>query len=57
MSSGTQVDNQAVTEPGDSESVLARELEYHERLYSGFAQSHFARPALPRKKNNATKMP
>jgi SAM-dependent methyltransferase len=27
-------------------SVLARELEYHERLYAGFAQSHFARPAV-----------
>jgi len=27
-------------------SVLARELEYHERLYSGFAQRHFARPAV-----------
>ncbi|HUI57694.1 MAG TPA: methyltransferase domain-containing protein [Bryobacteraceae bacterium] len=26
--------------------VLARELEYHEKLYSGFAQSHFARPAV-----------
>jgi SAM-dependent methyltransferase len=28
------------------ELVLARELEYHEKLYSGFAQSHFARPAV-----------
>jgi len=27
-------------------SVLAREIEYHERLYSGFAQQHFARPAV-----------
>jgi SAM-dependent methyltransferase len=26
--------------------VLARELEYHEKLYSGFAQTHFARPAV-----------
>ena len=26
--------------------VLRRELEYHERLYSGFAQWHFARPAV-----------
>jgi SAM-dependent methyltransferase len=26
--------------------VLARELDYHERLYSGFAQRHFARPAV-----------
>ncbi|MGH9721000.1 MAG: class I SAM-dependent methyltransferase [Bryobacteraceae bacterium] len=26
--------------------VLDRELEYHERLYSGFAQKHFARPAV-----------
>ena len=28
------------------EDILARELEYHERLYAGFAQSHFARPAV-----------
>ncbi|HLK68222.1 MAG TPA: class I SAM-dependent methyltransferase [Bryobacteraceae bacterium] len=27
-------------------SVLDRELAYHEKLYSGFAQSHFARPAV-----------
>ncbi len=26
--------------------VLRRELDYHEKLYSGFAQSHFARPAV-----------
>lgn len=26
--------------------VLARELAYHERLYSGFAQQHFAKPAV-----------
>jgi SAM-dependent methyltransferase len=26
--------------------VLAREVEYHERLYAGFAQEHFARPAV-----------
>lgn len=26
--------------------VLARELAYHERLYSGFAQQHFALPAV-----------
>jgi cyclopropane fatty-acyl-phospholipid synthase-like methyltransferase len=26
--------------------ILERELEYHERLYAGFAQSHFARPAV-----------
>ena len=25
---------------------MNRELEYHERLYSGFAQSHFAKPAV-----------
>jgi SAM-dependent methyltransferase len=30
----------------DIAPVLARELEYHERLYAGFAQSHFARPAV-----------
>jgi SAM-dependent methyltransferase len=28
------------------QSVLAREIEYHERLYAGFAQKHFARPAV-----------
>jgi len=27
-------------------SVLERELEYHEKLYAGFAQRHFARPAV-----------
>ena len=27
-------------------SVQQRELAYHEKLYSGFAQSHFARPAV-----------
>ena len=26
--------------------ALQRELEYHEKLYSGFAQTHFARPAV-----------
>ena len=26
--------------------ALQRELEYHEKLYSGFAQAHFARPAV-----------
>jgi len=26
--------------------ALRRELEYHEKLYSGFAQAHFARPAV-----------
>jgi cyclopropane fatty-acyl-phospholipid synthase-like methyltransferase len=26
--------------------VLERELAYHEKLYSGFAQTHFARPAV-----------
>jgi SAM-dependent methyltransferase len=26
--------------------VLERELEYHEKLYSGFAQTHFAKPAV-----------
>jgi SAM-dependent methyltransferase len=29
--------------PGE---VFARELAYHEKLYSGFAQAHFARPAV-----------
>lgn len=29
-----------------AKGVLARELEYHEKLYSGFAQAHFARPAV-----------
>jgi SAM-dependent methyltransferase len=31
---------------GEERQVLARELEYHEKLYSGFAQRHFARPAV-----------
>ena len=26
--------------------VLKRELAYHEKLYAGFAQRHFARPAV-----------
>lgn len=30
----------------DSRDVLERELQYHEKLYSGFAQQHFARPAV-----------
>jgi SAM-dependent methyltransferase len=30
----------------DPNGALQRELHYHERLYSGFAQSHFARPAV-----------
>src|ERR1700683_2128732 len=28
------------------DAVLQRELAYHEKLYSGFAQAHFARPAV-----------
>jgi SAM-dependent methyltransferase len=28
------------------QQVLERELAYHEKLYAGFAQSHFARPAV-----------
>jgi SAM-dependent methyltransferase len=28
------------------ETILTRELDYHERLYSGFAQQHFAKPAV-----------
>jgi SAM-dependent methyltransferase len=30
----------------DAREVLQRELRYHEKLYSGFAQKHFARPAV-----------
>jgi len=30
----------------DSSDVLRRELRYHEKLYAGFAQRHFARPAV-----------
>ena len=30
----------------EEQSVLAREIEYHERLYAGFAQKHFARAAV-----------
>jgi len=29
-----------------SSDSLQREIEYHEKLYSGFAQSHFAKPAV-----------
>ena len=29
-----------------ADDVLKRELDYHEKLYSGFAQRHFARPAV-----------
>lgn len=35
-----------MTAERNQHDVLARELEYHEKLYSGFAQSHFARPAV-----------
>jgi SAM-dependent methyltransferase len=31
---------------GAPDEIFARELAYHERLYSGFAQAHFARPAV-----------
>jgi SAM-dependent methyltransferase len=30
----------------ETKPVLAREVEYHEKLYAGFAQEHFARPAV-----------
>jgi cyclopropane fatty-acyl-phospholipid synthase-like methyltransferase len=30
----------------DEQGVLESELRYHEKLYGGFAQSHFARPAV-----------
>ncbi len=30
----------------EEQSALAREIEYHERLYAGFAQQHFARLAV-----------
>jgi len=32
--------------PLENNPALQRELEYHERLYGGFAQRHFARPAV-----------
>ena len=32
--------------PDPAGPVLERELAYHEKLYSGFAQKHFARPAV-----------
>ena len=32
--------------PDSTEGVRQRELAYHEELYSGFAQKHFARPAV-----------
>lgn len=31
---------------GTPDEVFARELAYHEKLYAGFAQAHFARPAV-----------
>ncbi len=34
------------------DDILARELAYHENLYSGFAQSHFARPAVRALRSN-----
>jgi hypothetical protein len=30
----------------DEKRLLEAELEYHEKLYSGFAQKHFAKPAV-----------
>jgi len=30
----------------EADGVFQRELAYHEKLYSGFAQAHFARPAV-----------
>jgi len=39
------VNHTGVNRTGVSD-VLRRELEYHEKLYSGFAQAHFARPAV-----------
>ena len=35
-----------VTMSAAPDDVFARELAYHEKLYSGFAQAHFARPAV-----------
>ena len=32
--------------PDSENDILSRELAYHEELYSGFAQLHFARPAV-----------
>ena len=32
--------------PDRRAEVLRRELAYHEKLYGGFAQRHFARPAV-----------
>src|SRR5262249_15226124 len=38
--------------PDGVNPVLRRELEYHEKLYSGFAQQHFARPAVRALRHN-----
>ena len=35
-----------MSSPDLNDEVLQRELAYHEKLYSGFAQQHFARPAV-----------
>jgi SAM-dependent methyltransferase len=32
--------------------AIVREIEYHDRLYSGFAQSHFAKPAVRALRNH-----
>jgi cyclopropane fatty-acyl-phospholipid synthase-like methyltransferase len=33
-------------DPSPANQILERELQYHEKLYAGFAQEHFARPAV-----------
>src|ERR1700693_4579934 len=38
--------SQSVSGSAGGDDVLQRELTYHEQLYSGFAQAHFARPAV-----------
>ncbi len=40
---------------GNDSTPLERELEYHEKLYSGFAQTHFARPAVRALRRNMVK--
>jgi SAM-dependent methyltransferase len=37
---------ESLLQPGLAAPQVQRELAYHEKLYSGFAQAHFARPAV-----------
>jgi cyclopropane fatty-acyl-phospholipid synthase-like methyltransferase len=38
--------DQSLKQTSSGDPVLQRELDYHEKLYSGYAQSHFAKPGV-----------